>query len=152
MKAMDWMYKIVLLKNKRGEKMEIKGKKILVVEDNEINMEILTEMLISLGLEMEGVYNGQEAVDRIANAKEGDFHVVLMDIHMPIMDGYEATKIIRSRSVPLCNIPVLALTGDSFAEDKKQAKEVGMNGFIAKPVSLDRLSEEICDVLSEDER
>lgn len=123
------------------------GKRVLVVEDNEINMEIMMDMLDALGFEVEGADNGQEAVSKLQKAQMGDFHVVLMDIHMPVMDGYEATKQIRSLDIPLKNIPILAMTGDGLVKDRELAKAAGMNGFVTKPANIGQILEAIEGVL-----
>ncbi len=122
-------------------------KRVLVVEDNEINLEIVSEMLGALGMEVEGAENGLEAVQKLKGASKEDFQVVLMDIHMPVMDGYEATKRIRSLDIPLKEIPILAMTGDGLAKDRELAKEAGMNGYITKPVNMSQMIQAIEEVL-----
>ena len=127
--------------------MKTEKKKILVVEDNEINFEIMADMLDGMGFAVEGAMHGKEAVDKLGSAGAGEFALVLMDIHMPVMDGFEATKAIRALKAPLCHIPVLAMTGDSMPEDKQKAKEVGMNGFITKPATIEQIMEAIEETL-----
>lgn len=121
--------------------MGIRGKKILIVEDNEINMEIMADMLNAMGLITEGAEDGRKAIDILAKAQKGEFHAVLMDIHMPVMNGYETTRMIRHMDIPLQNIPVLAMTGDALTRDKEMAIEAGMNGYIAKPVGMEEIVE-----------
>lgn len=139
--------RITLVKREKGNTMKIEKKKILVVEDNEINLEIMTDMLDCSGFAVEGAMDGKEALDKLASAAEGEFDLVLMDIHMPVMSGIEATKAIRSLKEPLCNIPILAMTGDSMSEDKERAKSAGMNGFITKPATIEQIMEMIGEML-----
>lgn len=122
-------------------------KRILVVEDDEINMEIMLDMLDALGFEAEGASDGQEAIQILLEPGRADYHVILMDIHMPIMDGYETTKQIRALDTKARDIPILAMTGDCFAEDKRMAKVAGMNGFITKPVNIGDILQAIEEVL-----
>lgn len=116
-------------------------KRILVVEDNEINLEILIDMLECMGYRAEGAEHGKEALDKIQKSQNEPFDAVLMDIHMPVMDGFEATKAIRQLLPPLGQIPVIALTGESLAEERRYAKEIGMNGFITKPATMEQIGE-----------
>jgi CheY-like chemotaxis protein len=116
-------------------------KRILVVEDNEINLEILIDMLECMGYRAEGAEHGKEALDKIQKSQNEPFDAVLMDIHMPVMDGFEATKTIRQLLPPLGQIPVIALTGESLAEERRYAKEIGMNGFITKPATMEQIGE-----------
>lgn len=116
-------------------------KRILVVEDNEINLEILIDMLECMGYRAEGAEHGKEALDKIQKSQNEPFDAVLMDIHMPVMDGFEATKAIRQLLPPLGQIPVIALTGESLAEERRYAKEIGLNGFITKPATMEQIGE-----------
>lgn len=116
-------------------------KRILVVEDNEINLEILIDMLECMGYRAEGAEHGKEALDKIQKSQNEPFDAVLMDVHMPVMDGFEATKAIRQLLPPLGQIPVIALTGESLAEERRYAKEIGMNGFITKPATMEQIGE-----------
>ncbi len=113
------------------------GKRILLVEDNAMNREIATEYLQDFGFLVENVKNGKEACDILQNSKPGYYDLVLMDIQMPIMNGYEATKIIRKfENKDIANIPILAMTANAFEEDKRSAIEAGMNGHLAKPIDI----------------
>lgn len=116
------------------------GKRILLVEDNELNREIATEILEMVGLTVESAENGSIAVDMVAGAEPGYYNMVLMDIQMPVMNGYEATCAIRTldrRDVKY--IPIVAMTANAFAEDIQAAKSSGMNEHMAKPIDLNRL-------------
>ena len=120
------------------------GKRILLVEDNELNQEIATAILEDEGIEVETAGNGQEACDTLLEKGAGYFDLVLMDIQMPIMDGYEATERIRSfEDEKLSEIPIFAMTANAFEEDKKKAFAAGMNGHIAKPINISVLMEEL---------
>lgn len=120
----------------------IKGKRILLVEDNELNREIAQEILNESGLIIETANDGTAAVDMVEKSKDGYYDLILMDIQMPIMNGYEATKRIRNMSnIALASIPIIAMTANAFNEDVKIALESGMNDHIAKPLDIDRLFE-----------
>ena len=113
----------------------IKGLHILLAEDNELNMEIAEFMLQNEGAEVTKAWNGQEAVELFRKSKPGEFDVILMDIMMPVMNGYEATKMIRSLDrEDAKTIPIIAMTANAFTEDRLRAKEAGMDEHIAKPV------------------
>ena len=113
----------------------IKGLHILLAEDNELNMEIAEFMFQNEGTEVTKAWNGQEAVELFEKSRPGEFDVILMDIMMPVMNGYEAAKMIRSLDREDAKvIPIIAMTANAFAEDRLRAKEAGMNEHIAKPV------------------
>ena len=115
---------------------------ILVVEDNELNREIICDILKTEGFSIEEAFNGLEAVQILEASKKGYFDCVLMDIQMPIMDGYEATKTIReSNNEYISKIPIIAMTANAFDEDKRKALECGMNMHISKPIKVDVLLE-----------
>ena len=115
-------------------------KRILLVEDNELNAEIAIEMLKEMGFIVEHAYNGQECLDMLDSAPADYYNIILMDIQMPIMDGYEATRAIRAlHDYEKANIPILAMTANAFAEDKIQAFRCGMNAHIAKPIDVAEL-------------
>ena len=122
----------------------VKGKKILVVEDNEINLEIETELLEDLGLIIEPAENGQIAVDKMKAAKPDEYLFVLMDIQMPVMDGWQATAAIRALDDPaIANIPIIALSANAFESDKRQSAKSGMNAHLNKPIDIPALLEAI---------
>ena len=121
-------------------KKSIKGLHILLAEDNELNMEIAEFMLQNEGADVIKAWNGQEAVELFRKSEPGEFDVILMDIMMPVMNGYEATKKIRSLDREDAKmIPIIAMTANAFEEDKRAAIAAGMNGHIAKPIQVDKL-------------
>ena len=118
----------------------IKDLKILLVEDNELNMEIAEFMLQNEGADVEKAWNGQEAVELFKKSEPGEFDVILMDIMMPVMNGYEATKMIRSLDrEDAKKIPIIAMTANAFTEDRIRAKEAEMDEHVAKPVDVELL-------------
>lgn len=122
--------------------------KLLLVEDNEVNREIASLILTEFGFGLDTAENGQIAVDKVANSKPGDYDAVLMDIQMPIMNGYEATKKIRALKNPeLAQIPIIAMTANAFSEDVQAAKDAGMNSHIAKPLDIPKMIETLTEVL-----
>jgi CheY-like chemotaxis protein len=124
------------------------GKRILLVEDNLINMEIAEMILSQLGFVIETAENGKIAVEMVAASRPGYYDAILMDIQMPVMDGYEATRAIRALpDKALAGIPILAMTANAFAEDVKEAGEAGMQAHIAKPVDVNVLVKELNRVL-----
>ncbi len=131
---------------------ERKGKRntgrILLAEDNELNQEIAKMILEDAGFSVEVASNGQIAVDMLQKSEPGYYHLVLMDVQMPVMNGYEATKSIRALGNPgLSSIPILAMTANAFEEDKKEALESGMNGHLAKPIDVEVLFDTLDKIL-----
>lgn len=119
---------------------ELEGKRILVVDDNELNREILREMLVGQGILVEEADNGRKALLAVKENDPGHYDFILMDVEMPEMDGYEATLEIRRLPNRIrANIPIIALTANSFSENRERASVVGMDGFLVKPVNLTRL-------------
>ena len=119
---------------------DFRGKCILLVEDNELNSEITVEILNGYGCQVDTAENGAEAVEKIKNSKPGNYDLVLMDVQMPVMNGYEATKQIRALNDPaLAGITILAMTANAFDEDRKKALECGMDGFLTKPIVIEEL-------------
>ncbi len=116
------------------------SKRVLLVEDNEINIEVAQELLQVVGIQAETALNGQLAVNRVLEQDPGHYDLIFMDIQMPIMNGYEAAQAIRSSGrKDLEEIPIVAMTADAFSDDIKKAKDAGMNDHISKPVSIERL-------------
>ena len=119
---------------------DFRGRCILLVEDNELNREIAVELLKQYGFRIDTAENGAEAVEKVRHAAPGDYDLVLMDVQMPVMNGYEATKQIRALADPaLAGITILAMTANAFDEDRKQALKCGMDGFLSKPIILEEL-------------
>ena len=133
-----------------GAEKDFSGRRLLLVDDNELNMEIARELLLEAGFQVETAENGQIAVDMVQKAGAGYYDAVLMDIQMPVMDGYQATRAIRGlEDKALAEIPILALTANAFEEDKKEALANGMNAHIAKPLDVGVLYETLEEVLGE---
>ncbi len=123
---------------------DIAGMRILVAEDNDINWEIISMLLKMHGVETERAENGQLAVERMAGARQGEFNLVFMDIQMPVMNGIDAAKAIRSLDDPWAsNIPIIAMTADAFSENVAECLAAGMNGHIAKPIDMKLVLKEI---------
>ena len=119
---------------------DFRGRRILLVEDNELNSEIAVELLNAYGFVVDTAENGAEAVEKVKNSTPGNYDLVLMDVQMPVMNGYEATKQIRALNDPaLAGITILAMTANAFNEDRKKALECGMNGFLSKPIVIEEL-------------
>ena len=122
----------------------LKGLHFLAAEDNEINAEILSEILSIEGASCEITENGRLALERFASSKEGEFDAILMDVQMPVMNGYDATKAIRAlKRKDAVKIPIIAMTANAFAEDERDALEAGMNIHLAKPVDVELLKKVI---------
>ena len=120
------------------------GKKVLLVEDNELNREIATAIMEEIGLDVDCVEDGTDAVNIMSSAEGGKYDLIFMDIQMPKMDGYTATREIRTLNDPKCaNIPIIAMTANAFEEDRKKAIKAGMNAHIAKPISVDIILENL---------
>ena len=117
------------------------GKRILLVEDNELNREIAGEILQMTGAEVETAENGKIAVEKVEASPKGSYDLIFMDIQMPVMNGYEATAAIRSLPGEKGKLPIVAMTANAFAEDVQLAKNTGMNGHIAKPLDMNKLND-----------
>lgn len=131
------------------DRLMLVGKRILLVEDNELNAEIAEELLTQSGFVIETAENGQVAVEKVAGSKPGYYCAVLMDIQMPVMNGYEATSRIRKlENSELANIPIIALSANAFPEDQQKSIECGMDAHFAKPIEIDGLIDLLCRVLT----
>ena len=127
---------------------DFRGRCILLVEDNELNSEIAVEILNEYGFLVDTAKNGAEAVEKVKNSTPGNYDLVLMDVQMPVMNGYEATKEIRALDNPaLAGITILAMTANAFDEDRKKALECGMDGFLSKPIVIEELISTLHDNL-----
>ena len=132
----------------RQEKTRMHTGRILLAEDNELNQEIATAILEEAGFSTEVAGNGQIAVDMLRRSQPGYYRLVLMDIQMPVMDGYGAARAIRAlEDQKLADIPILAMTANAFEEDRQEALRAGMNGHIAKPINIDTLFDTLEQVL-----
>ena len=130
--------------NERSVPCRFDGLRILLAEDNELNREIVLELLGSAGILVDSVENGLQAVRRTEQSQAGYYDLILMDIHMPVMDGLEAAEKIRQlpdRSK--AGIPIIAMTADAFAEDIQRCRNAGMNDHISKPINIDKMFETI---------
>ena len=122
----------------------LEGLRFLAAEDNEINAEILAEILSMEGAYCEIVENGQLVLERFINSEEGEFDAILMDVQMPVMNGYEATRAIRAlERKDARTMPIIAMTANAFVEDEKEALNAGMNVHLAKPIDIDLLKKVI---------
>ena len=127
---------------------DFRGRCILLVEDNELNSEIAVEILNEYGFLVDTAENGAEAVEKVKNSIPGNYDLVLMDVQMPVMNGYEATQQIRALDDPaLAGITILAMTANAFDEDRKKALECGMDGFLSKPIVIEELISALQDKL-----
>ena len=133
----------------KAQAVSFEGKKVLLVEDNELNQEIAVEILQGAGFVVEVADDGESAVERMEQSAPGQYDLILMDIQMPIMNGYEATEKIRALGDPrVAGIPIIAMTANAFDEDRRAALEAGMNGHIAKPIDIPKLMELLQDLLA----
>ena len=136
------------LREESGERSILEGMHILVAEDNDINAEILRELLDMAGAACDICENGRLVADAFEKSVPGQYQLILMDVQMPVMNGYEATRAIRDLSHPLARtIPVIAMTANAFAEDIRDALEAGMNAHVAKPIDMAVLEQTVKAVL-----
>jgi CheY-like chemotaxis protein len=144
--------KMLRTPKKVEDTISLKGRRVLICEDNHLNMEIVTVLLKEKGMEVVTAQNGQEGVALFQNSEEGYFDAVLMDIRMPVMDGYEATRTIRSMErADAVRIPIIAMTADAFAEDIRKCFAVGMDAHISKPIDPRRIFETLQDKIRDKE-
>ena len=122
--------------------LNLSGKRVLVVEDNKLNMEIIHLLLEKYGLDVDEAENGEEALRKVESSEEGYYDLILMDIMMPVMDGLEATKEIRKIPREDCRtVPIIAMSANAFDEDVKRSIASGMNAHLSKPVNVKKLEE-----------
>lgn len=120
------------------------GKRVLLAEDNEMNREIVVEILSDAGIKVDTAENGRGAVEMVAQAPDGTYDLIFMDMQMPVMDGCTAAK--KIRSLPredVKTVPIIAMTANAFADDRKKTREAGMNGHLTKPIDMERLQMEL---------
>ena len=133
--------KISQAENEISHETNFSQKKILLVDDIDVNREIAKMLLEEMGFIIDTAVDGKDAFEKISSSKPGDYDLILMDIQMPVMNGYESTKKIRAlENSELAKIPIVAMTANAFAEDVKNAKAAGMNAHIAKPIDMHQLS------------
>ncbi len=149
------LYSVVNVKAKKdkkidGEEVQFEAGCVLLAEDNELNQEIAVELLGDAGFHVEVAGDGQAAVEMLKKSEPGYYQAVLMDVQMPVMNGYEATREIRGlKNRKLASIPIIAMTANAFEEDKKEALKSGMNGHIAKPINIGILFETLNQILKQ---
>ncbi len=134
---------------KSAQHADFSGKHILLAEDNELNAEIAISVLEGMGFLVDRAEDGILCVDKLERESAGTYDVILMDIQMPNMDGYKATQVIRRLpDKEKSSIPIIAMTANAFAEDRKKALEMGMNGHIAKSIDVEKMRETLMKVLN----
>ena len=120
----------------QDEEPDFTGKHILLAEDIDINWEIANEIFSAVGLQLEWAVNGQDCVDKFVQSEVGFYDAVLMDVRMPVMNGYDATRTIRALDRPDRDLPIIAMTADAFADDAQRCFESGMNDHLTKPLDI----------------
>jgi CheY-like chemotaxis protein len=134
--------------NEKNE-IDFSDKTLLLVDDMEINRKMAKMLLENLGFKVETAENGKDAVDKVTSP-ENKYDAVLMDMRMPVMDGYEATRALRENDNPeIADIPIIAVTANAFAEDVKRAEKVGVSEYISKPIDPEKLKEVLTKIFSE---
>ena len=133
---------------KKNAELRFDGRSLLLVEDNELNQEIAQSMLEDVGFTIDTADDGSVAVERMKEMPAGTYDLILMDVQMPIMNGYEATRAIRALDDPAkAATPIVAMTATAFEEDRKAAMDAGMNGFASKPIDIGKLMKTLEDIL-----
>ena len=143
----DEAQKSVEEQDAEGDAAQLKGCRILLAEDNDLNAEIVVTILEESGLTVERTADGELCIEALKAHPAGYYDAVLMDIQMPNMDGYQATKLIRNLSDGRRTIPIIAMTANAFDEDRRNALESGMNGFLSKPIVIGDLVQELRKIL-----
>ena len=128
-----------IAEREQAKRIQFQDKRILLAEDNDLNWEIAQEILSVSGFLVERAEDGQDCLEKFKQSEIGFYDVVLMDIRMPVMNGYDAAKALRALEREDAALPIIAMTADAFSEDIEYAKECGMNEHIAKPIDVDRL-------------
>ena len=129
-------------------KPDFSGKRVLLAEDNELNQMLAENLLTNVGLAVEIANDGTEAVEKMKSAAAGHYDIILMDVQMPKMDGYEATRQIRAlEDKEKADIPIVAVTANAFEEDRQIAMETGMNGHLAKPYDVPEIMKTLKELL-----
>ena len=137
------------VKNQSKESVNLKGKHILIVEDNELNMEIIHTILTKYEAEIEEAYDGQQALEKMRRSAEGEYDLILMDIMMPVMDGLQATREIRNLPRDDCKtIPIIAMSANAFDEDVKKSLASGMNAHLSKPINIEQLEKTLSQFMN----
>lgn len=139
-------------KNEDEKNIELIGKKILLAEDNELNWEIAQTLLEARGMELDWAENGKICVDKFKQSPVGYYDAIFMDIRMPVMTGYEATKEIRALEREDADLPIIAMTADAFAEDIQKSVDCGMDAHVAKPIDISEIERKLCELLEKRER
>ncbi len=117
------------------------GKRILLAEDNDLNWEIAEDLLSEAGFQLDRAENGKVCVEKLEQSESGYYDVILLDIRMPIMNGYDAAKAIRALDRPDSSLPIIAMTADAFSDDIQRCLDCGMNEHVAKPIDVNRLTQ-----------
>ena len=139
---------IDIAEKRKGEKIDFTGRRVLAVEDNALNMEIIKAILEERGMLVDEAHDGQEAVSCVENAEDGYYDLILMDIMMPVMDGLDAaTRRIRLLDREYCHrVPIVAMSANAFDDDVRRSIASGMNGHLSKPVNIGKLEEMLAEV------
>ena len=139
--------------NSRTNKERLQNARILLVEDNEINIYVAEAILEKVGCRIQVARNGREAVEAFASSEEHGFDVILMDVRMPLMNGLEASKAIRAlHRADAASIPIIAMTADAFDEERQNTLDAGMNYHLAKPIDPEKLYGILCEYLEKAEK
>jgi CheY-like chemotaxis protein len=132
---------------------DFSARRLLLVEDNEINRDIATLILEDAGFSLETAENGKVAVEKVRASRPGYYDAILMDVQMPVMNGYEATRAIRALDDPgLSRIPILAVTANAFSEDVQNAREAGMDGHLSKPLDVPKVLQTLSELFGRQRR
>ena len=135
-------------KKREEQQFHLEGKKVLLVEDNELNLDIAKSLLELKDIKVDTAVNGVLAVEAFRHAAQGEYMAILMDIRMPVMDGLEASRMIRQMERPdALTIPIIAMTANAFDDDRSKAQEAGINSYLVKPIDINQLYQELESLL-----